>query len=129
MQEKQLNDLSIRRMMVNNVDMIVAGGECDICSVQLLKDEIAETINEGNKKLIVDVKKLNYLDNSGLAAILWARHKIEENDGRLVVVGLNGKFRRKLSSFGNLLSIVSSVREALGILSKSGLSYKQTSNF
>jgi len=116
-------------MMVNNVEMIVAGGECDICSVQLLKDEIAETINEGNKKLIVDVKKLNYLDNSGLAAILWARHKIEENDGRLVVVGLNGKFRRKLSSFGNLLSIVSSVREALGILSKSGLSYKQTSNF
>ncbi|WP_461373476.1 STAS domain-containing protein [Candidatus Aquicultor sp.] len=129
MQEKRLNDLSVRRVMVNNVNMIIADGECDICSVQLLKDEIAEAINEGNKKLIVDVKKVQYLDNSGLAVILWARHKIEENDGRLVVVGLNGKFRRKLNSFGNLLSIVSSVREALGILGKSGLSYKQTSNF
>lgn len=129
MQEKRLGDLSVRKIVVNNVDMVIADGECDICSVQVLKDTIAEVIDQGHKKLIIDVKKLGYIDNSGLAAILWARHKIEENNGKLVVVGLNGKFRRKINSFGNLLSIVSTVCEALGILGKSSLGYKQTPNF
>ncbi|MBE0448063.1 MAG: STAS domain-containing protein [Actinobacteria bacterium] len=124
MRERRVSGLKVRRMAVNNVNMVVAHGDCDICSVQLLKDAMAEVIKEGHKKLIVDVKNLRYLDSSGLAAILWARHKIEEGDGRLVTIGLNGNLGSAVNPLGDLLSTAASVREALGILSEGRLKRK-----
>lgn len=114
--ERQVNELRVRRVIVNSVNMVIADGECDICSAQLLKDTMAGIISEGQKKLIVDVKNLYYIDNSGFAAILWARHKIEENGGKIVVVGLNGNYKRKINPLGNILNIASSIREALWAL-------------
>jgi anti-anti-sigma factor len=106
-------------MSIDNVNMVVAYGDCDICSVQLLKDAMADIIKEGHKKLIVNVKNLRYLDNSGLAALLWARHKIEEVGGRLVAIGLSGNIGPAISSLGNLLNTATSVKDALGILNNS----------
>ncbi len=114
--ERQVNELRVRCVAVNSVNMVIADGECDICSAQLLKDTMAGIINEGQKKLIVDVKNLRYIDNSGFAAILWARHKIEENGGKIVVVGLNGDYKRKINPLGNILNIASSIGEALWAL-------------
>ncbi len=122
--ERQVDRLKVRRVRVNSVDMVVADGECDICSVQLLKDAMAEIINEGHKKLIVDVKSLCHIDNSGFATILWARHKIEENGGNIVVVGLNSDYRRKINPLGNIINITSSIREALWTLGEKRLGFK-----
>jgi len=118
--ERRLNALKVRRVAVDSVDMIVAQGVCDICSVQLLKDTMAEVIKEGCKKLIVDVKNLHYMDSSGLAAILWARHKIEEDGGKLVIVGLNNKLNAAVSPLDDLFRVAASLRDALGILKGMG---------
>lgn len=125
MHERRLSSLKVKRMAVNSVNMVVAYGDCDICSVQVLKDAMAEVIREGHKKLIVDVKNLRYMDSSGLAAILWARHKIEEGAGRLVIIGLNGNLSPAVSSLDGLLRTASSIGEALGILNKGKLKYSQ----
>ncbi|HEY3373674.1 MAG TPA: STAS domain-containing protein [Candidatus Aquicultor sp.] len=122
MQEKKLSDLTVKRAVVNNVHMIIASGECDLFSVPLLKDEMTEVINEGHKKLIVDVKSLKYIDSSGLAAILWARHKIEETGGSLVMISNTERLGRMLRPIGNLLSVTSSIKEALKLLNKRSLS-------
>lgn len=124
MLDKQLSELKVRRVLVNNINTVIVQGECDICSAQLLKDMLADVINEGHNKLIVDVKGLQYIDNSGLAAILWARHKIEENGGKMVVVGLSRIFRRKMSPINNLFNIASSIREALWTLNDKSLGFK-----
>lgn len=116
MQEKKLDGLTVRRARINKINLIIASGKCDICSVQLLKDKMTEVIDEGNKKLIVDVRNM-CLDSSALAAILWAKHKIEENGGRLVLVGAGDKYTL-LRSIGGLLSIASTIGEALSVLSK-----------
>ncbi|MCL6473105.1 MAG: STAS domain-containing protein [Firmicutes bacterium] len=124
MLEKQVSDLKVRRVLVNNINAVIVQGECDICSAQLLKDMLADVINEGHNKLIVDVKGLQCIDNSGLAAILWARHKIEENGGKMVVVGLGSIFRRKVSPINNLFNVAFSIREALWNLSDKSLGFK-----
>jgi len=114
--ETSLSHLKIRRMAVNNVNMVIAYGECDICSAQLLKDMMADTIGEGEKKLVVDIKNLRYIDSSGLAAMLWARHKIEEQGGRLVVIGLNGNLHRAFIPFGDMLETADSLNDAIDML-------------
>ncbi|MDI6716158.1 MAG: hypothetical protein QME63_04350, partial [Actinomycetota bacterium] len=70
MLEKQLDNLRVRRTVVNSVDIVKAYGKCDVFSVQLFKDVMAEVIDEGNTKLIVDVKDLDCIDSSGLVAVL-----------------------------------------------------------
>lgn len=114
----------VKRAVINNIEIVKAYGECDLCSVQLLKDTMTKVIEEGHKKLIVDIRDLQHLDNSGIAAILWARHKIEENKGTLVTVGLGDKCGRMRRSVGELLDIASSVKEALIMINKGRLSYR-----
>ena len=116
MHETSLSHLKIRRMAVNSVNMVVAYGECDICSAQLFKDMMADAIAEGEKKLIVDIKNLRYIDSSGLAAMLWARHKIEEQGGRLVVLGLNGNLHRAFIPFGDMFEMAGSLNDAMDML-------------
>ncbi|MEW5706209.1 MAG: STAS domain-containing protein [Actinomycetota bacterium] len=120
MLEKQLDNLRVRRTVVNSVDIVKAYGKCDVFSVQLFKDVMAEVIDEGNTKLIVDVKDLDCIDSSGLVAVLWAKHKIEEIGGKLIVVGLNGSHGYKVGlvdEFCGLFSTASSVGHALKSLS------------
>lgn len=116
MYEKKLNGLEVKRIVVNNISVVKAYGKCDICSAQLLKDAMAEVISEGNKKLIIDVKDLLYVDNSGIAAILWARHKIEEIGGRIVVIGLNGKHLTLCHLFDGMICVASTIKEAIATL-------------
>lgn len=118
---RRSSHLRVRRVAINNIHMVVAHGDCDICSVQLLKDAMAEVIKEGHKKLIVDAKKLRYIDGSGIAAILWARHKIEENGGKLVIIGLNGKLSPTINMLSDVLSTATSVAEALLVLNNGKL--------
>jgi len=111
------NGLKVKRIVVNNVNTVKAYGKCDICSAHLLKDAIAGIISEGNKKLIIDVKDLLYVDNSGIAAILWARHKIEEVGGRMVVIGLNSKHLSLYDLFDGMVCAASNIKEAVSALS------------
>lgn len=111
------NDLKVKRIVINNINVVKAYGECDICSAHLLKDAMAEIISEGSKKLIVDVKDLLYVDNSGIAAVLWARHKIEEVGGRMVVIGFNSKHSSLCNLFDGVVCVASTIKEAISALS------------
>jgi anti-anti-sigma factor len=107
---------------INNINLITAYGECDFCSVKLLKDVITEVIDSGNKKLIVEVGRLKHHDDSVLAVMLWARHKMAEIGGKMVVVGLNcGKMK---NAIGDLINMATSIKEAMYTLNgKEGLGY------
>jgi len=115
--QEKLNGLKVKRTVINNINTVKAYGKCDICSAHLLKDAMAEIISEGNKKLIVDVKDLRYVDSSGIAAILWARHKIEEVGGRMVVIGSNSKHLSLCSLFDGMVCVASTIKEAISALS------------
>jgi anti-anti-sigma factor len=121
LQEKKLYGLTVKTTQINNINLITAFGECEFCSVQLLKDAMTDVINSDNKKLIVEIGRLQSADNSAIAAILWARHKMAENEGRLVVVGLNCVRMKK--AIGSLVSVAASIKEATQSLSKETFSY------
>jgi anti-anti-sigma factor len=119
LQERKLNALKVKMTRFNNINLVTAYGDCDFCSVQLLKDSITEAVNADSRKLIVDVRHLKYLDSSALAVMLWAKHKIEEIGGKLVIVGLNCV--RTKNAIGGLVNIATSIKEATCSLDKEGL--------
>ncbi|MBI4734026.1 MAG: STAS domain-containing protein [Rubrobacteridae bacterium] len=121
MQERKLYALKVKTTRINNINLITASGECEFCSVQLLKDAMTDVIKSDNKKLIVEIGRLQSSDNSAIAAILWARHKMSENEGKLVVVGLN--CIRMKNAIGDLVSVATSIKEAAYSLNKESFGY------
>jgi anti-sigma B factor antagonist len=54
-----------------------------------LKQKIEAMIDAGNRKLIVDMSEVEFVDSSGLAAIVSGLKKTHALDGSLVLVGVH----------------------------------------
>lgn len=83
-----------------------------------LKSEIAITCAEGNVNLILNLEDVDFIDSSGLGAILTIDRTTKENDGFLVLYGLNSQVYSliKIAKLDKVLSIAGSEKEAIDLL-------------
>jgi anti-anti-sigma factor len=58
--------------------VIVLGGELDIASAQILEDALAEACSAGAKELVIDMAGVEFMDSTGLRAILRGKTLCEE---------------------------------------------------
>lgn len=81
-----------------------------------LKSEFVVLSNEGVQSLIVDLSDVEYIDSSGLSAILTANRVFKANDGAFIVAGAQKPAVKKLIEISRLetvINIVPSVSEAV----------------
>jgi anti-sigma B factor antagonist len=62
---------------------IVGGDETDE-----VHEAIEELIKEENKKLVVDLAKVNYMNSSALGMLAWAHTNYAKRGGRIVLASL-----------------------------------------
>ncbi|HSV37888.1 MAG TPA: STAS domain-containing protein [Nocardioidaceae bacterium] len=67
--------------------VVVAPAEVDIASSNALRDDLERAIQGGNPWVIADLSNVEFIDSTGLGAILAAHHLAEQYGGTLVVVG------------------------------------------
>ena len=80
-----------------------------------LKGEFVVLANEGVKSLIVDLGQVEYIDSSGLSAILTA-NRLWKQDGSFVLTGAKHPSVKKLieiSRLDTVLTIVPTVEESV----------------
>lgn len=83
-----------------------------------LKSDLLILKNEGINNLVVDLSKVKYVDSSGLSAILTG-NRMWKDSGSFVVTGIESPMVKKLieiSKLNTVLSIVSSMEEAVGLI-------------
>jgi anti-sigma B factor antagonist len=72
-----------RLRMLTKVDgerhTIVLSGELDIASAQVLEDALAEACAAGAKELVLDMAAVEFMDSTGLRAILRGKSLCEEH--------------------------------------------------
>lgn len=80
-----------------------------------LKAELAIIKSEEVKNIIFDVSKCSYCDSSGLSVILVANRICKDNDGCMVVCGLQPAVSKliDISQLNNVLNITPSFNEAV----------------
>ena len=81
-----------------------------------LKSEFVVVSNEGVKNLIIDLSAVEYIDSSGLSAILTANRVFKANGGTLVVTGAQQPAVKKLIEISRLetvINIVPTVQESI----------------
>jgi anti-sigma B factor antagonist len=66
--------------------VIVVGGELDAHTAPRLKEELAYVIESGAHQLIIDLEGLEFLDSTGLGALLSALKRARAHDGSVDII-------------------------------------------
>jgi anti-sigma B factor antagonist len=79
--------------------LIVASGELDVQSVPELRERLAEAIDGGSKRIVVDLADVSFIDSLSLSALVGARRRLGD-DGRLAIVAVHEYVRLILQATG-----------------------------
>ncbi len=79
------------------------------------EQKLFECIEEGNQKLILDFKDLDYISSAGLRVILKATKNLKNADGKLVLCAMQDYVKEvfEISGFDSFLPIVPTIDEAV----------------
>jgi anti-sigma B factor antagonist len=87
-QAGQLVDLLVRR--IGTTTEIDVGGELDVSSVPALKRELSRRLREKPEILLLDLRRVTFIDSSGIALLLAARKHAIVAGSALVVIRPHG---------------------------------------
>ena len=79
--------------------LIVASGELDVQSVPELRAKLAEALEGGKQRVVVDLAEVSFIDSLSLSALVGARRKLGD-DGRLAIVAVHEYVRLILQATG-----------------------------
>lgn len=65
-----------------DVRVVVVVGELDQATVPALQERLDEVIDSGSTSLVVDLSDCEFIDSSGLAALVGARERLTAGDSR-----------------------------------------------
>lgn len=91
--------------------VVDVGGEIDLFSAPQLKERIAQLVDEGNERLVINLEKVDFMDSTGLGVLLGALKRVREREGSLAIVCPPGPVHRVLTLTG--LHKVFSIYESL----------------
>jgi anti-anti-sigma factor len=101
-------------------------GRIDNSTTDGLKSDLnthVATCRKGGDRLVLDFSKVDYISSVGLRVLMLAAKKVREQDGSIVVAGLQPVVREifEISRFNLVFQCFGTVREALGKVSPAAL--------
>jgi anti-sigma B factor antagonist len=104
----------------DTVVITVPGPSLDAHSAPEFKEEVKALIDT-SKQIVLDLSKVDFLDSSGLGAILTCLRRITGNGGKLALFGLQKQVRMlfELVRVHTIFKICATEQEAVTIVSGS----------
>jgi anti-sigma B factor antagonist len=79
-------NLSLETSMAGRVAVIALQGELDLAGAAALEQELALLDAEPPEAVVLDLRRVEFMDSSGLRVIAVASRRAEERGGRLALV-------------------------------------------
>jgi anti-anti-sigma factor len=99
----------------DNVRILNLEGRLDTNSSTKLEEALMGTIENGAKKILVNMEKLSFISSSGLRILLMAGKKVKSTNGKLVLCSLQDQVKEvfDVAGFTMLFPIFQSREESL----------------
>ncbi len=81
--EPAVHDLTIKAQVEDGRHRLALVGELDLASAWSLVEQVTRVCNEGAEEIVLDIRELNFVDSTGLRAILRSRALCEQTGCRL----------------------------------------------
>ncbi len=95
--------------------VIVVTGEVDVYSVPQLRERVVELIGSGYVHLIADLRDVDFLDSTGLGALVGTLRRVRTLDGSLMLVTRSERIMGifKLTGLDNAFDIYPTIPKAV----------------
>ena len=80
------NPLELRTELDHGAPRLIASGELDLASAEQLETQLKQLETSEPEVLVLDLRELEFMDSTGLRAVIAADARARERGGRLVVV-------------------------------------------
>ena len=67
------------------------GGEIDAYSAPQLREQVIKLLGDGTRHIVIDLRGVEFLDSTGLGALVGSLKRVREQDGSLALVATAGK--------------------------------------
>ena len=84
----------------DGVAVLKVDGELDLASAPQFRQAVGELMGEGRRRVVVDLSGSDFVDSSGIGAILWADNRLKALGGRLTTTGCTPHVVRVLELSG-----------------------------
>ena len=86
----------ISRLDIELATILRCAGQIDAHSFHPMRSAFNQALAEKRYWLVVNMANVDYMSSSGISVLLAAQSEIEENKGKIVLVGLQPKVRQVL---------------------------------
>lgn len=110
--------MEISEIRKNGVLVVDVGGRIDASNAGLLETRLVQLINGGNRHLVVDCARLDYVSSAGLRALLVAAKRLAGNRGKIVLAALKEPIKEvfDIAGFASILEIYRTPDDAVAAL-------------
>ncbi len=111
--------MEITERTVNGGTYLIAlDGEMDLYNASDLKDKVESVLGRGIQRMILDLQLLEYIDSSGISALLYTFTQCKTRAVQLYFVNVKGSVRKviELTSLIGFFPIAENVNDALSKL-------------
>ena len=95
--------------------LIELGGELDLYTAPELEERLDAVLEEGIKRVLIDLREVTFIDSTGLRVIVTALRRLQDVGGGLAVVCVDENIRQvfELTALDKLIPIRGTREEAL----------------
>lgn len=108
-------ELKLSNRSRGDVAVVTVGGEIDLYTAPQLRDELLGTLEDGARRLVIDMSRVEFCDSTGISVLLSAMKRFREKDGDLELVAPKPAVMKVLEVTG--LNEVFTIHDDLDVLS------------
>jgi anti-sigma B factor antagonist len=107
--------MDIHQLKKNEILILTVDGRLDSGASGTLEKTVLAAIEEGEKNLLLDFSKMDYISSAGLRVLLMAAKRTAKMGGKTVLCALNTNVREvfDISGFSGIFSIYSIQEDAM----------------
>jgi anti-sigma B factor antagonist len=93
-------ELSIASRSFQGWTVIDVAGELDLNTAPALREQIEHAVDAGATRVAIGMTEVTFMDSTGLGMLVSSLKRLQERDGQLALVGIDGSPRKVLSITG-----------------------------
>ena len=108
-------DLGLDVHDTDGVPVVAVRGEVDFGTAPRLRELLVSTAMDGNHRVVVDLRAVDFLDSTGLGVLVGALKRVRSNDGDLYLVCTQPRIRKvfEVTGLTKVFSLFDTVDDAV----------------
>ncbi len=107
-----------RRNMADGIMILTPVGDIESHTFDRLDEAIAEIIDDGGKKLVVNMMRVRYISSAGLGVLIGAHSELTGSGGRLALVAPSEDVMHifRTTKLDRMFTILDTTKDALDFM-------------